>query len=515
MKSHYKSVAITSVFLCSVNLASTQVSTPPPPTANASVDIKRLDRYFDAEPIGDGIGGNMATSRTNITIEMITGKNEPELIAVFVGRGEEKDPDNSEAQWMPFQRRVMVDLGEGDGPRHIFVAARWKASDTGCEGTGWGMTVLRSAPAIHITEPATRIVSQPVIQLKGYSPRELERITYDVLDQGGQMTVGGEDGFVTDSHFDPEQFEFTTNYFQCFDIELTPGTNTVVLRCEDLAGNSTTTNLLYVFTTAGDKEPPVFVAVDWPKPEAVLSGRSFTARGRLDAYTGDMTGQIISHDHTNNIRGFAERNGYFWFDEVPLATGPNHLNLTAIDAAGNAACTNLVVYGVEGPELTMDPLSAEEQEKLWDGAITVKGRVNPANYDVQVNGVQAVVRPDGTWVAEKVPVILPTLGTASFEMTATPVAGMPTLGAGPEGRLFTHATLGSNAMILNASSPACGVFQLHLIETAGHAFVLFTSTNLSDWSPILTNVNPATTFDYTDTNASASRCRFYRVVPLP
>jgi hypothetical protein len=143
---------------------------------------------------------------------------------------------------------------------------------------------------------------------------------------------------------------------------------------------------------------------------------------------------------------------------------------------------------------------------------------------VWVNGVQARVNPDGTWVADHVPVLSPNGGTAVFEATTLPSSGelapasgtnQPPLAAKPQALISVVAGLGTNAMTLNPSQPSCGTFRLRLTSTAGRSFVLLTSTNLADWTPVLTNVSSNETFDFADTNATTNQCRFFRVSPLP
>ncbi len=482
-----------------------------------SVNVRQLDKYFDVETDPDDFFGDMSTRKRAITLRMITGKTKPELLAVFVGRGKEsKDPGNSPAEWIPYADKVEVDLGAGDGERQIFVAAKWKATDKGYEGSGFGLTVNRSRakPLIVITNPVERVVSQPVIQLQGYSPKRLDRISYELFDQSGKKVIADGDGFVTDQYFDKASFEFTTNYFKCTDVELQPGTNRIVLRCVDEADNAATRNLIYVFSTAGDHEPPVFAAVHWPNPGAKISGDSFTVRGRIDDYTARMTGQIVANGRTNLINGFPERNGCFWYEEVPLSAGANYVSLIATDAAGNPAKTNFVVHGSDGPIITLDPITPAA--KLWEPRITVTGKVRPPNNNVWINGVQAVVKSDGTWRAESVPVRSPNGGgVATFDMTATPMGELTSQTEPPAALVAVHSSLGTNAIVLNASSPACGVFKLHLEGTAGRSFVLQASTNLADWMPLFTNSSPNASFDYTDSHADKYPCRFFRVVPLP
>lgn len=501
---------VLAVVNCNLALGQLNPARPPP------VDVPQLDRYFDVETDPDDFFGDMSTRKRAITLTVVTGKTKPEALAVFVGRGEEqKNPDNSPAKWIPYTDKLTVDLGEGDGKRQIFVAARWKATDKGYDGTGFEVTVrrARTKPTIVITSPGERITSKPIIQLKGYSPTPLDRISYEVFEQTGKEPFDHGEGFVTDQKFDRDDFNFTTHYFQCYDIELRPGTNIIRLRCEDEAGIASTTNLVFVFTTAGDTDPPHFVAVDWPQPDAVISGDSFTLRGRVDDDTARMEGVIVANGRTNSISGFPERNGCFWYEEIPLGPGANLLTLTATDAAGNSSRTNLTVYGVEGPVITLDPIVPAE--KLWQPRIAVTGKVRPANCRVWINGVEAKVKSDGAWSAESVPVKSPNGGgVATFEMSAVPVEANTNQVAQPASLVYAQTSLGSAITVLNASSPACGIFKLHLDGINGRSFVLQASTNLVDWTSLFTNSSPKGSFDYTDSNVNKYPCRFFRVVPL-
>jgi hypothetical protein len=118
-------------------------------------------------------------------------------------------------------------------------------------------------------------------------------------------------------------------------------------------------------------------------------------------------------------------------------------------------------------------------------------------------------------MATNVPVITPDGGgAASFDMTALPAEGITNGIAKLNELVSSQANLGTNAMTLNPKAPVCGVFQLHMSNTTGRNFILLASTNLVDWTPILTNLNSSATFDYKDTNANNYHCRFFRVVPL-
>lgn len=434
-------------------------------------------------------------------------------------------PGDWKTVWVPFKTNFSVDLGPGDGGRWLWV--RFKILNAikpqsrmeelliqrTVNWDGHHLAVQSSPPTAAITSPTNDVTSQPMIQLKGYVSSDLgSPLMYEVFDQAGVLKSTGE-GLVNDRYHDPVLWAFTTNYFTCYDIDLSQGTNTIVLRGTDEAGFSFTNSFVCVFTTVGDTNPPVF-AVESPIIGHQLLGDTFTIRGPCDDPTATMTGEIRGGGETQQLYALIERNGYFWYEHVPLAAGTNYVTLTAKDAAGNVSKTNFLVIGAKDTVLTMDPVEPDSQ--LWNQYIDViTGRVEPADQTVWINGVQAIVKSDGAWSAKHVPVLSsPSGGTALFNMTAIPPGDL-TKGNNSLKELMTiQANLGTNVMTLNASSAACAVFQLHLTGTAGHGFVLEASTNLIEWLPILTNSHPEADFDYTDKNTNNYPCRFFRVVPF-
>jgi hypothetical protein len=422
----------------------------------------------------------------------------------------EGQPDFDKAVWIPFKTNLVADLGPGDGGRWLWVSFRSR-NQRDLQWEAHHIAVQTSPTSIVITNPKVTITSQPVIELQGFTSSDWgSPLEYKVLNQNGVITASGE-GLVNDRYFDQTLWDYTTNYFTCYDIQLSPGTNTIELRGKDLAGFSFATNVVYLFTTAGDTKPPV-ISLDWPRPKEKLSGRSFTARGRLDDFTAQVTGQISANGETNSVAGLVGRSGDFWIEGLPLALGKNYLTLMAADAAGNSSSTNLMLYGVEG-ELSMDPVLPADQ--LWQSRVNVTGKVSPNDDRVWINGVEAEVKPDGTWFAKNVPVHSSSAGgTAIFDLTARSRHEMTNTTAAPTELVSAQADLGTNAVTLNPSTPVCGVFQIHIINTAQVSFVLFASTNLVNWEPVLTNSNPNTTFDFTDTNVNNYHCRFFRIVPM-
>jgi hypothetical protein len=423
----------------------------------------------------------------------------------------QKDFDWQRLSWIPFATNLPIDLGPGDGKRILYIVGRW-GGVTSRVATDTTVVVDHKPPLITITDPPEGVTSQPLIDLRGYTDEAVRSIRYELLNGSNHVSRG--EGLVNDRGFDPVIYEFTTTYFTCYDLQLAPGTNIILLRCQDLAGNASTNRLTYFFTLDYDKIPPV-ISLHSPMNGEQLVGDSFTARGRLDDTTARMTALVGANGETNVLKGLVERNGYFWVENVPLRAGANYLTLTATDAAGNSSYTNLIIYQSEGT-LDMDPVPADQLQQL---EVTITGKVAPPNQAVWVNEVLAQVAPDGAWVAKHVPVLSPSGGTAVFKMTAIPLTGTSTNRPPPIEKpqevISVIAGLATDSFILNPEQPSCGSFNLHLTDAAGRSFILLSSTNLTDWNPILTNLNSQPTFDFTDTNVAGYKCRFFRVAPLP
>jgi hypothetical protein len=60
-----------------------------------------------------------------------------------------------------------------------------------------------------------------------------------------------------------------------------------------------------------------------------------------------------------------------------------------------------------------------------------------------------------------------------------------------------------------------GQFTLQVSGTTGPDYVILTSTNLVQWNNLLTNLSPATPFQWTDTNFIPAANRFYRAKLSP
>jgi hypothetical protein len=225
---------------------------------------------------------------------------------------------------------------------------------------------------------------------------------------------------VTGQYYDLNTTEFTTNYFQAYDVALTNGVNTFTLHVTDLAGNVTTLTTNFTVDYTGLTNPPV-VQVSWPKTGAYLSGNSFNVSGQVADPTVTVSAQLVdTNSVTNVVAGVVGRDGQFWVQNLPLHSGTNLVALSVQDVLGHTTTTNLTLIQ-SAATVTIDPVVA--------GQVTVTGTVSASGYSVLVNGVAATV--SGTnWSAQIAPV---TIGGGT-------VAAMAVSGSGPTNQTQTLVT---------------------------------------------------------------------------
>jgi len=198
--------------------------------------------------------------------------------------------------------------------------------------------------------------------------------------------------------YDTNLLEFTTNTFECYDIALTNGLNTVTLHATDEEGNTTTTNFSYTLDYSGDHTAPVLSLI-WPTNGASIAGTNVTIQAQID----DNTATVIATINTNIVVGLVERNGTVWFNNLPLNSGTNTVTLTATDAAGNISTTN-------------------SSAQLNQTNVTVSGTIDNASDHVTVNGVAATV--SGTnWIAANV--LVNATGTAGLAVQVSDSGNNP------------------------------------------------------------------------------------------
>jgi hypothetical protein len=326
------------------------------------------------------------------------------------------DTDTTHASWQTYTgTNLNVTIGTADGSYTVWVGLKGLPADAQQSWDGLKMTLDRAAPVLSITNPiltgAAATVAKPYLQLAGWANEPLSAVTYDLVNAAGTTT--NLPGFVTDQFFDTNSVNYTTSYFQCFDIPLTNGDNAIALHATDLAGHVTTTNITATLDYSA-ATPPV-VSLVWPPVGIALSGPTFYVRGRVSDETASVAAEVVdAGGNTIVVDGNVERNSVFWVEDLPLAAGASTVTLTVTNAAGSVTTTNLVVTQ---SAVTLTITSTPSDESLYQATGSVSGNVSDANYAVAVNGIPATVYGSGYWVAESVPIR--GQGTATFDAVAS------------------------------------------------------------------------------------------------
>ncbi|HEY4416376.1 MAG TPA: hypothetical protein VGO57_11855 [Verrucomicrobiae bacterium] len=355
---------------------------------------------FSVELTNNYVNNTNASARVNL----VSGS--PFYIAVV------KDDTNyiNDANWQAYAgTNINIDLGSTEGWHEIWIGLRGAADAV--NAAAWERKRLKldlTPPQIVITNPTSGLVTQPMIELQGYSPESLSHISYDITNAAGFLA--NQQILVLNEAYDTKTYDFTSPTFQGFDISLTKGLNVITIHATDRAGNTTATNFSFTLDYASKTNPPE-VQIIWPQDKTSISGTNFTLRGMLSDFTATVSVTITDpHDNSNIINGTVERDGKFWVEDLPLSSGTNQMTLTVTDVVGNTVITNL---SVSQSALVFTINDVADPNQLWQHTVSLTGTISDHTYAVWVNGVKGINNGDGTWSAVHVPVTQG--GTASFD----------------------------------------------------------------------------------------------------
>jgi hypothetical protein len=315
------------------------------------------------------------------------------------------------AAWSAYtSTNLSVNLGSAEGWHDVWVGLRGFSASSYQTWEWKRLKLDRTPPQLSLLSPAAGVVTQPTIQLVGSCAEALSSIWYDLSNSTGLLS--NQQVLILDHYQNTNTWEFTTNTFQAFDVQLSGGTNFITLHATDLAGNQTVTSFTFILDYSHKTNPPD-IQLTWPQNGVQIGAGSFTLRG----WTGDPTATVRAQvAGTNGIPhtffGLVERTGKFWVDNISLAGGTNVVALIITDAARNSSSTNISVIQ-SAVRLTMNPVTPASQ--LWQPTVNVSGTISDPSYAVWVNGVKANNPSNGTWAATNVPVTQG--GAAVFQMT--------------------------------------------------------------------------------------------------
>jgi len=350
---------------------------------------------------------NKYVRSSNVSAQINLTAGWPSYYAALVN-----DTNDADAIWRPYPgTNLLLTLGSTNGIYNVWVGLRGLPTNATPTWNSFDLQYLYQTlpPVLTITNPVSGTVTQPMIQIQGFANVPLASLRYDLSNTNGLFT--NQTGYLTSQYYDPNQLAATTNYFQCYDVPMTLGSNTITLHAVDLAGNAGTTNFNLTLDYSGVTNPPALALV-WPQPGTLIGGSNFTLQATVNDDTAKVAASIAgANGVTNTVAALVERNGNVWANNLPLAAGTNRVTLTATNAAGLVNTTNFTVVQ-SAVNLTVNPISSDQ---LNQTTVIVTGTVTPGQK-VYVNGMQASVDGSGHWTASSVPVN-PT-GTASLNVQA-------------------------------------------------------------------------------------------------
>jgi hypothetical protein len=345
---------------------------------------------------------NQYVTNTTAPVQLNITAGVPAYIALLV--------NTTNATWQPFTTSSLSVPTPTDGVYVVTVGL-----------CGWAPTALRTWQTVTLfrdTSPLGLVLtnlpslsgSRPFIDPAGYTTRALSSLTWTLVDANGNTNSGN--GAVIGQGWNLADPFHVTNWFQCVDLALAPGTNWISIRAVDWVGSVAVTNFAYIFDTNGDSTPPSLTLL-WPPDGSQVSGDSFTVQASTDDDTASVALQYTdANGILQTVNGLVERGGNVWLPGVPLAAGTNHFCLTATDAAGNTSTNNFTVVQ-NSVALTIAPLSQFAMEFAYAPVCVTVGR--PAST-VAVNGAPASSFDGINWQATNLPISLG--GTVPLQATA-------------------------------------------------------------------------------------------------
>ena len=340
----------------------------------------------------------VGTTSSAVQMTLLMGK--PGNIAISVD-----DPNYAtDTVWHSYTgTNAGVTLPSTQGWHQVWIGLKGPASDAPITWQGQRLKLDTIPPVLVITNPVGNTVTVPVLQLQGYCPEPLSSLSYDLTNsQVGIVT--NQMVLVTGEFYDPATAEFTTNYFQAYDVPLTNGLNQITLHAIDMAGNAV--SLTTTITCAAYNPPTVNLL--WPQDGMPICGSSFTLQGQVDDPSATVS--LAATDANGNpvqLNGLTGRDGTFYVENVPLNPGSNPLTLTVNNLNGVSTTTLSVTQSTVG--LTINPVQA--------GDTTVSGTMDTAGYTIWANGAQATQDGNGNWTATITPI---GLGGGVVNVSAVP-----------------------------------------------------------------------------------------------
>lgn len=366
-------------------------------------------------------------------------------------------------------------------------------------GFNAGVTILRlkdlENPTVSVTLPtmnAAITTTNGVLSVGGVATDDkgVSRITWS-NDRGGGGVAQG------------------TTTWSITNLQLAVGVNRVIVTAEDANGNLGTDSL-DITATFLDTTPPV-VTITGPKPDS-----EFT----VDTPAITLSGSAVDNQAVNGMTcsnyliaaGMVVLTGQTWsVTNLQLALGPNFIQMTATDAAGNRASDTAVIFLVppdtNAPSVSIDFPTLNATFETGIGAINLSGTATDDREVSEVKwtstvGTQGVANGVAPWSANGI-MLQP--GFNLIDVSAKDAAGNVSSDTLSVNYTPPPVVMGGGVGVSN------GVFRFDLAGPLGRTFIIETSSNLVQWAPFSSNTIPGEdAITITDPGATNCPLRFYR-----
>ena len=219
------------------------------------------------------------------------------------------------------------------------------------------------------------------VRQSSYGAKDLLLLSFDI--QNDDETLTGQPIGVIDQIYDTNAWEWTTSYFQAFDVALAPGTNVITIHATDLAGNTRSTSLT-IYYDLPTSAPTL--NVEWPTNNAGMSGSTFDCVGTVSDPTATVeVHQMMSNGTDNFTCARVGRDGRFYALGMNLS-GVTNIEVSAIDAAENTTTTPIAI--------TQDSSGLSGSLGLSDAQSGIYMSSYHSNYSLTCNGYTRLKRID-------------------------------------------------------------------------------------------------------------------------
>ena len=335
-------------------------------------------------PIAIGLPGSI---NTNFITATLSGATAAQMTAVVAPASRDS------ATWLPFADTITATLGNTNGDYAVYFGFR-TILGTVLWTTNF-ITLDTVAPMITLENPPSSVVTNSLLHVYARVPESIrgDSIRWSLSNTLG--VVSGNGGWA-DQAYDPVTFHWTTNWFACYDLRMTNGTNRLTLQVTDDAGNTTVTNFILTTDFSGLTTAPVTTML-WPLSGMTISGSNLTLHGQVDDPAALLSVEITtptSEILTVPLAVLAK--GGFTSDELKLDAGTSSVKVTARNANGLSSSTT---FSVTVSTVVLN--ASSPPANMADPTVTVSGTVSAASYNVWVNGMPATVN-GGNWTVANV-----------------------------------------------------------------------------------------------------------------